>query len=52
VLFDASSPPILVILGEDGRLRAFLDMCTHRGARTTMFRSCTEIAWREISIRM
>ncbi len=33
ILFDAAGPPILVIRGEDGALRAFLNMCTHRGAR-------------------
>lgn len=33
VLFDVAGPPILVIRGEDGVLRAFLNMCTHRGAR-------------------
>ncbi len=33
VLFDAAGPPILVIRGSDGALRAFLNMCTHRGAK-------------------
>lgn len=33
VLFDAAGPPILVVRGEDGVLRAFMNMCTHRGAR-------------------
>jgi phenylpropionate dioxygenase-like ring-hydroxylating dioxygenase large terminal subunit len=33
VLFDAAGPPILVVRGEDGVLRAFLNMCTHRGAK-------------------
>ncbi|MBW2422335.1 MAG: aromatic ring-hydroxylating dioxygenase subunit alpha [Deltaproteobacteria bacterium] len=33
VLFDAAGPPILVVRGWDGVLRAFLNMCTHRGAR-------------------
>jgi nitrite reductase/ring-hydroxylating ferredoxin subunit len=33
VLFDEAGPPVLVVRGEDGRLRAFLNMCTHRGAR-------------------
>ena len=33
VLFDAAGPPILIVRGEDGALRAFLNLCTHRGAR-------------------
>jgi len=33
LLFDAAGPSILVVRGEDGILRAFLNMCTHRGAR-------------------
>lgn len=33
VLFDGAGPPILVVRGADGTLRAFLNMCTHRGAR-------------------
>jgi phenylpropionate dioxygenase-like ring-hydroxylating dioxygenase large terminal subunit len=33
VLFDAAGPPIVVIRGTDRKLRAFLNMCTHRGAR-------------------
>jgi phenylpropionate dioxygenase-like ring-hydroxylating dioxygenase large terminal subunit len=33
VLFDGAGAPILVIRGEDGVLRAFLNMCTHRGTR-------------------
>jgi len=33
VLFDEAGLPILVIRGEDGVLRAFLNTCTHRGAR-------------------
>ncbi|MBW2723123.1 MAG: Rieske (2Fe-2S) protein [Deltaproteobacteria bacterium] len=33
VLFDGAGPPILVVRGADRTLRAFLNMCTHRGAR-------------------
>ena len=33
LIFDAAGPSILVIRGEDGVLRAFLNMCTHRGAQ-------------------
>ena len=33
VLFDAAGPPILVVRGRDGVLRAFLNQCTHRAAR-------------------
>jgi phenylpropionate dioxygenase-like ring-hydroxylating dioxygenase large terminal subunit len=33
VLFDAAGPPILIVRGEDGVLRAFLNMCTHRGSK-------------------
>jgi carnitine monooxygenase subunit len=33
LVFDASGPSILVMRGKDGEARAFLNMCTHRGAR-------------------
>ena len=33
VVFEAAGPSILVIRGEDGVLRAFLNQCTHRGAK-------------------
>jgi phenylpropionate dioxygenase-like ring-hydroxylating dioxygenase large terminal subunit len=33
LLFDAAGVPILVMRGKDGVVRAFLNMCTHRGAR-------------------
>ena len=33
VLFDAAGPSILVTRGKDGSARAFLNMCTHRGAK-------------------
>ena len=33
LLFDAAGPSILVIRGKDGEARAFLNMCTHRGAK-------------------
>lgn len=33
LLFDAAGPPILVVRGEDGRVRAFLNLCPHRGSR-------------------
>ena len=33
VLFDAAGPSILVTRGKDGTARAFLNMCTHRGAK-------------------
>ena len=33
LLFDAAGPPILIMRGKDGEARAFLNMCTHRGAR-------------------
>ncbi len=32
LIFDAAGPPIVVIRGEDGDLRAFLNMCPHRGS--------------------
>lgn len=32
-LFDAAGPEILIARGEDGTLRAFLNVCRHRGAR-------------------
>lgn len=33
LVFDAAGPSILVIRGKEGTARAFLNMCTHRGAR-------------------
>jgi nitrite reductase/ring-hydroxylating ferredoxin subunit len=33
VLFDGAGPPILILRGEDKVLRAFLNRCSHRGAR-------------------
>ena len=33
LVFDAAGPSILVIRGKDGEARAFLNMCTHRGAK-------------------
>ena len=33
ILFDAAGPSILVTRGKDGKARAFLNMCTHRGAK-------------------
>lgn len=32
-VFDAAGPSILVMRGKDGVARAFLNMCTHRGAK-------------------
>jgi phenylpropionate dioxygenase-like ring-hydroxylating dioxygenase large terminal subunit len=31
--FDEAGPPVLVTRGKDGAVRAFLNICTHRGAR-------------------
>jgi phenylpropionate dioxygenase-like ring-hydroxylating dioxygenase large terminal subunit len=33
LVFDAAGPSILVVRGKDGVARAFLNMCTHRGAK-------------------
>lgn len=33
LVFDAAGPSILVTRGKDGIARAFLNMCTHRGAK-------------------
>jgi len=33
MLFDAAGPSIIVMRGKDGVARAFLNMCTHRGAK-------------------
>jgi phenylpropionate dioxygenase-like ring-hydroxylating dioxygenase large terminal subunit len=33
LVFDAAGPSILVMRGKDGTVRAFLNMCTHRGAK-------------------
>ena len=39
LLFDAAGAPILIVRGRDGALRAFLNLCTHRGSR--LVRDCT-----------
>jgi nitrite reductase/ring-hydroxylating ferredoxin subunit len=31
--FDAAGPAILIVRGQDRKVRAFLNMCSHRGAR-------------------
>ena len=33
IVFDAAGPSIIVSRGQDGEVRAFLNMCTHRGAK-------------------
>lgn len=33
ILFDAAGPSIIVVRSKDGQARAFLNMCTHRGAK-------------------
>lgn len=33
IVFDAAGPSILVMRGKDNVVRAFLNMCTHRGAK-------------------
>lgn len=33
LVFDAAGPSLLVMRGKDGQVRAFRNMCTHRGAR-------------------
>ena len=33
LIFDAAGPSIIVSCGKDGIVRAFLNMCTHRGAK-------------------
>jgi len=33
LIFDAAGPSIIVSRGKDGIVRAFLNMCTHRGAK-------------------
>jgi len=33
LLFEDAGPPILIVRAGDGRLRAFLNMCTHRASR-------------------
>lgn len=35
LLFDAAGPPIILVRGEDTTIKAFLNICTHRGARLT-----------------
>ena len=36
ILFDAAGPSIIVSRDKDGQARAFLNMCTHRGAKITV----------------
>ncbi|MBW2499404.1 MAG: aromatic ring-hydroxylating dioxygenase subunit alpha [Deltaproteobacteria bacterium] len=33
LVFDAAGPPVLVVRGRDGEIRAFLNLCSHRGGR-------------------
>src|SRR5690606_25100700 len=33
LLFDSAGPSIIVMRAKDGAARAFLNMCTHRGAK-------------------
>ncbi|MEM8826824.1 MAG: Rieske (2Fe-2S) protein, partial [Pseudomonadota bacterium] len=33
LIFDDAGPPILIVRSKDGKARAFLNMCTHRGSR-------------------
>lgn len=33
MVFDAAGPSVLVMRGKDGKVRAFLNMCTHRAAK-------------------
>lgn len=33
LVFDGAGRPIIVVRGDDGQARAFLNICTHRGAR-------------------
>ena len=33
MLFDVAGPPVLVVRGMDGVVRAFLNLCPHRGSR-------------------
>lgn len=40
-LFDETGVPIVVARGQDGQVRAFLNVCTHRGARLVREREGT-----------
>lgn len=40
-LFDETGVPIVIVRGQDGQLRAFLNICTHRGARLVREREGT-----------
>jgi len=33
ILFEEAGPSIIIVRGEDGRARAFLNLCPHRGSR-------------------
>ena len=35
MLFEETGVPIVIMRGKDGAARAFLNMCTHRGAKLT-----------------
>jgi phenylpropionate dioxygenase-like ring-hydroxylating dioxygenase large terminal subunit len=41
MLFDAAGPSILVGRGKDGQVRAFRNMCTHRGAKLLLGEEAT-----------
>lgn len=40
VAHDASGVPILLVRGDDGAIRAFLNVCRHRGTRLTGAKPC------------
>lgn len=35
-LFEETGQPILIVRGQDGQVRAFLNMCSHRGAKLVL----------------
>ena len=43
--FDETGVPILVVRGEDGEVRAFLNVCAHRGARVVREASGRASRW-------
>ena len=43
LLFDGTGRPLIVVRGDDGKVRAFLNVCTHRGARLLAHGGCHEV---------
>lgn len=42
MLFEGAGPSIIIARGKDGKVRGFLNMCTHRGAK--LVRTCSHVS--------